>query len=172
MITVGKIVAAHGIKGQVKILSLSDNPHRFQPGQALTVAEQDTTVTIEATRRHKGNLLIVTLAGIADRDAAEALKGCTLSVPITELAPLPAGQFYRFQLEGLRVVTTDGEFLGVLDAILESGANDVYRVRGADGHYLLLPALKQVVLDVDLAAGAMTVRLLPGLLEACSYHED
>ena len=170
MLTVGRIVAAHGIKGEVKVVSLSENPRRFRKGSALHL-EDAATLTVESTRTVRGNELIVKFAEVPDRTAAEALRGKTLTVPKEDAAKLPPDRFYRFDLLGLSVRDTDGKPLGTLEDVIESGANDVFCVRTESGKTVLLPALKQVVADVDLAAGTMTVSLLPGLWEACSYDE-
>lgn len=172
MITVGKITSAHGIKGEVKVLSLSDNPERFKKDRCLQVEGQSALYRIDAARVHKGDTLIIKFAGIDDRNEAESLKGSVLQIDESEIGTLPPHHFYRFQLEGLEVLDEEGKRLGYIDAVLESGANDIYRVCREDGECFLLPALKQVVKDVDLETGTMTVTLLPGLLEACSYHED
>lgn len=171
MIDVGKIIAAHGIKGEVKVISLSSNPHRFDKGSKMTLAANGQEVTVVSCRPHK-EALIIDFAEIGDRNAAEAVQGSLLQVPPDAAGDLPEGEYYIFQLEGLAVITAEGKTLGILQEVINTGANDVYRVAMGNGDYLLLPAVKQVVQKVDLAAGKITVALLPGLLEACKYHEN
>jgi 16S rRNA processing protein RimM len=105
----------------------------------------------------------VVFEGVASRTEAEALSGTTLRVGADRLPPLPEDTYYTFQLEGLTVRTTDGEVLGRIDDVLETGANPVLVVRGAGGE-TLIPSVGQVVREVDLEAGTMTVELIPGLV--------
>ena len=100
---------------------------------------------------------------IDDRDRAEELRGRYLRVPGSALAALDEGEYYLFQLMGLAVVTEEGRDLGPVKDILETGANDVYIVDTPTGE-LLLPAIPDVIKDVDLSAGRITVHLLPGLV--------
>lgn len=171
MIDVGKIVGVHGIKGEVKVVSLSTNPARFAVGSTVILAQTRVRITVSSCRRHK-DVLIIKFKEIADRNQAEAVKGSMLQIPQEEVAPLQEGEYYLFQLENLQVVTEDGESLGVVKDITSQGANDVYRVDMGNGDFLLLPGLKEVITKIDLSAGEMRVNLTPGLLEACKYHED
>jgi 16S rRNA processing protein RimM len=118
--------------------------------------------TIESARWQKG-MAYLRLSGIDDREAAAELGGRLLSIPESELEPLPEGQYYRFQLIGLSVVSRDGEELGRVTEVLSTGANDVYVVRGERGE-LLLPATDEVVREIDLETGRMLIDVLPGLL--------
>ncbi|MGI5874874.1 MAG: ribosome maturation factor RimM [Bacillota bacterium] len=170
-IIVGKILSAHGIRGEVKVKPLSDNPRRFRRGDRLWVEKEEAYFTVASAREAKDGVLIVRFRETADRDGAEKLKTSLLLVGEEDAAPLPEGTYYHFQLLGLAVRDEDGADLGVLAEIIESGSNDVYRVDCGDGTSFLLPGLKEVVRAVDLENGVMTVRLLPGLKEACAYHE-
>lgn len=171
MIDVGRIVAVHGIKGEVKVASLSSNPRRFKKGSKLTIEKTGELAAI-ATVRPQNDLFLIRFEGVEDRNTAETLKGSMLQIPQEDAAPLPHGEYYFFQLEGLEVITEEGESLGTITDLMANGANDVYRVDMGNNDYLLLPALKQVVKKVDLENKKMTVALLPGLLEVCKYHED
>ncbi|MEG1868188.1 MAG: ribosome maturation factor RimM [Clostridiales bacterium] len=171
MIDVGRIVAVHGIKGEVKVASLSSNPRRFKKGSKLTIEKTGELAAI-ATVRPQNDLFLIRFEGVEDRNTAETLKGSMLQIPQEDAAPLPNGEYYFFQLEGLEVITEEGESLGTITDLMANGANDVYRVDMGNNDYLLLPALKQVVKKVDLENKKMTVALLPGLLEVCKYHED
>jgi 16S rRNA processing protein RimM len=118
--------------------------------------------TIESARWQKG-LVYLRLSGIDDREAAAELGGRLLAIPESELEPLPEGQYYRFQLIGLSVVSREGEELGRVTEVLSTGANDVYVVHGDRGEFLL-PATDQVVREIDLETGRMLIDVLPGLL--------
>lgn len=115
---------------------------------------------VEEARGHKGGFLIK-FAGIDDRERAETLRGVHVVVRRADLKPLPERTWYVYELEGLQVYTEEGEHLGVLEEVLFTGGNDVYVVKGA--REILLPAIRQVIREVDLAAGRMVVHLLDGL---------
>ena len=169
-IIVGKILSAHGIRGEVKVKPLSDNPHRFRRGSKLFIEKKNAFFAVSSARAVKDDLLIVKFAGIEDRNEAELLKASFLEAEESS-EPLADGVFYYYQLIDMEVFEEDGTFLGTIREIIASGSNDVYRIVNENGEGLLLPALKQVVLKADVAEKKMTVRLLPGLREACAYHE-
>jgi 16S rRNA processing protein RimM len=148
------VLGPFGLKGELKVLPLTDNPERFQPKARLYAGQQP--VTVLRSREASGHLY-VTLKGFPDRDAVEKFRHALLQVPESDLPPLPEGDYYRFQLLGLKVVDRAGTLLGTLDEVLETGSNDVYRVHPATGPDILLPALADVVVSVDLGAGVMVV---------------
>lgn len=171
-ITTGLILSAHGIQGEVKVKPETDHPDRFKKGGKYYLEKEKRYVTLTSVRGGKDGLLIVGLSEIDDRDKAEHLKGSLLQIEAEEALPLPPDAYYFFQLNGMEVAEEDGTPLGVLVDLVASGANDVYRIDCKNGDYMLIPALKQVVKEVDLEHNKMTVRLLPGLKEACTYHEN
>ena len=158
-VAVGRILRPHGVAGELVVESLTDFPGRFEPGSLLRAGRR--TYRVAAARPHRGALLL-TLAGVASRNAAGALCGLLLEVPEDDLPPLGEGEYYRHQLVALTVFDTDGNELGRIEEVLATGANDVYLVRGERGE-LLLPAIDSVVQEVDVDTGRMTVRLMPGL---------
>ena len=158
-VVVGRVLGAWGIRGDVRVEPHSDRRERFSPGSRIYLNGVETDVV--SSRPHRGGL-VVRLATVTDRTAAEALKGAALTVPRDQIDPLPDGSYYYFQILGLRVRTDDGEELGQVHEILATGGNDVYVVRGPAGERLV-PALGDVVLDVDLDRGLMTVSLPEGL---------
>ncbi|MBR5429004.1 MAG: 16S rRNA processing protein RimM [Firmicutes bacterium] len=159
-VLVAVVIAPHGINGAVSAESYSDNPRRFAPGAELTTA-QGQVMRIVSASPHKGRLLLC-LAGVSDRTAAEKLRGLRLYVDQSEVEPLPEGSWYWFQLLGLTVRDANGP-LGEITDVLTYTANDVYVVRREDGRELLLPALRSVVKRVDIASGVMEVELPEGL---------
>ncbi|KYH32074.1 ribosome maturation factor RimM [Neomoorella mulderi] len=165
-IGVGKIVATHGVRGEVKVEPWTDFLGRFRPGTRLILqrGEEIRPVTVARARPH-GRHLILKLAEINDADQAGALRGALLKVEPWEVEPLPEGHYYIFQLVGSRVYTTGGDFLGTLTDVLTTGANDVYVVKGAGKKEILIPALKEVVRKIDLARREISVALPPGLLD-------
>lgn len=163
--TIGQIVNTHGIRGELKVYPLMDDPAMLGAYPQIGVQQPDGRVDwrqVEQVRVHK-NMVILKLADVTEMNEAQALKGCYLKVPLDQLPKLPDGRFYQFELIGLTVRTDEGETLGVIDHILETGAKDVYSVVSPEGGEILLPNIEQVVLDVDLDGGVMTVRLIPGL---------
>jgi 16S rRNA processing protein RimM len=152
-VAVGRVLAPFGLKGELKVQALTDNPRRFAPKARLWAGTQKVTVL---KKREAQGYVYLTLKGFADRDSVERFRHAMLQVPEEMLPALEEGEFYRFQLIGLRVLDPTGAQIGTLDEIIETGANDVYRVRTADGADLLLPARDDVILAVDIAAGTMT----------------
>jgi 16S rRNA processing protein RimM len=119
-------------------------------------------VTVQSSRPHKTGL-VVRFESFSNRNDAESLRGHLLTIPLAEVPPLPEGQFYHYQLLDMAVRTDSGEDLGHVKSILVAPANDVYVVEKEGQRDLLIPALANVVLDVDLTSNQMTVHLLEGL---------
>ena len=159
-VAIGRVGAPWGVRGAFSVLPLADSRALFAPGRDVTIAGKP--YTIESAQWRKG-MVYLRLSGIESREAAGELRGRLLAVAEAELEPLPEGQYYRFQLIGLTVVSTEGEELGRLADVLSTGANDVYVVRGGRGE-VLLPATDEVVREIDLKAGRMLIEALPGLL--------
>ena len=159
-IIVGQIIRAHGLSGEVRARILSDVPHRFDAGQDLHIRGERYSV---ASSQHiPSDQVILKLQGVDSQSAARNLVGEHLTVLEESVPAPPEGEYFHFQLLGLRVITEDGEQLGQLSEILETGSNDVYIV--SDGvSELLIPALAEVILDVQLSEGMMLVRLPEGL---------
>ena len=158
-VVVGRVLGPWGVRGDLRVEPQSDSPERFAPGGRVYLDGVETAIT--SSRPHRGGL-VVRLESVADRSAAETLKGASLTVPRDQVEPLPDGSYYYFQVIGLRVRTDDGEELGEVREVIATGSNDVYVVRGPAGERLV-PALNDVVLDVNLDLGVMTVRLPEGL---------
>ena len=165
LISVGRIFGAHGIRGEVKVESLTDFPERFREGEVLILVTPEGAareVTIRSSRIHRGAVLIL-IDESPDRNAAEALRGGFFKIREKDLMRLPAGEFYHFQLVGLEVRTEDGDAIGTIEEVMPTGARPVLVVR-KDGREVLLPHIDDVVRAVDLKGGTMTVRLLEGLI--------
>jgi len=168
-LAIGRIIAPHGIRGEVKVEVLTDFPERFQAGARVSLGAgtddpEAKPVKITAARPHKGGLL-VKLDMVPDRNAAELVRGRYLLIPAADAMPLGEHENYLHDLIGLQVATSDGQDLGELQEVLLTRANDVYVVRGPAGE-VLLPAIRNVVLQVDLPARRMVVALPEGLLDA------
>ncbi|MEE9542276.1 MAG: ribosome maturation factor RimM [Thermodesulfobacteriota bacterium] len=167
-ILIGKIVGVHAIKGELKLLTYGEIDWLVGESVFLTKkgekpASQVAPCKILSMRPHKGKgVWLATLEGISTIDEAEPLKGMDLYVD-KALLPEPApNEYYLKDILGISVFTEDGKELGRLTEIISTGANDVYQVEGPEGE-LLLPALSEVILSVDLAEAKMIVRLPEGL---------
>ena len=134
--------------------SLTDNEQRFAPKSKLWANQQPVTV---ANSRSAAGHLYVTLKGYPDRSSVDRFRGALLQIPESMLPDLREGEYYRYQLLALTVVDLEGAVIGELQEVIETGANDVYRVRTAAGDDVLLPALSDVIISVDLEAHRMVV---------------
>jgi 16S rRNA processing protein RimM len=163
LVTIGRIAAPHGLRGEVRVSLETDFPERFDGLRDAWLVHGDRVeaVAITGHRPHRGGLL-VTLDGVRDLGAAERLRGAEIAVAREALVPLPEGQFYVFEIIGLRVRTAGGHILGRVAEVLRGPAHDIYVVRGEAGE-TLVPALRDVVRHVDRAAGEIVVDLPPGL---------
>jgi 16S rRNA processing protein RimM len=163
-LAVAKIQRPWGVRGWVKIEVQTDFPQRFeQPGDFL-LGDERRPVHLQAGRRVHGGY-VIKLAGYDTPEAAAALRLQTLYIPIEQAMPLPAGEYYIYQIVGLEVWTDAGERLGVVSDVWQPGSNDVYVVeRGAET--VLLPAIKDVILEIDLERRRMLVHLLEGLISS------
>lgn len=158
---IGKAGAPHGVAGEIRVQPMTDFPERFDGLRTVYLGDERMSVS---RTRWQGRRLLVTFDGVSSREAASALTGRLLSVDRKDAVPLEAGEYYTFDIVGLRVVDPRGEELGEVTEVLRTGANDVYVVRGEAGE-VLIPALKSVVTDISLDEGTMTVDL-PELEEA------
>lgn len=159
-VAVGRVAGAWGIRGEVKIQPFANSPARFAPGAEVYV--DGRAAIVQSARPHRAGL-VARLSGVQDRTAAENLAGALLTVPEDALAPLPEGDYYHFQLIGMAVFSEDCEPLGEIAEIVEAPGNDVYIIRKDGARDLLIPAIKEVIVGIDVPAARMTVRLIPGL---------
>ena len=159
-IAVGRVLGTHGTTGQVRVKVFSDVPQRFDPGQLLYCNHRPLHIIDSAPNPR--NQVTLKFQDIDSPAAAQDLVGHWLTVPAESGPPPLEGEYFHYQLLGLRVLTDQGEELGEVAEILETGSNDVYIVEGASGQ-LLIPAIADVVRQVDLERGVMTVKLMEGL---------
>ena len=158
---IGQIVGPRGVRGELKVRVESDDPTRFLHLREVLLGEGLRPFRVQAARLHK-NMALLTLESVVDREAAEAWRGAYVYVHIDNALPLSEDEYYFHQLEGLAVATCEGEPLGHVQEVLTTGANDVYVVRGEGGE-ILLPAIKETILRIDLDKGVMIVRVPDGL---------
>ncbi len=161
-IVIGKIGAPHGVKGEMKIIPMTDFPERFDGMTHCYV--DDKPVKIKSVRYQRQHVLMV-FDGIETREEAAALTGALISVDRSEAMPLKDGEYYISDIIGLSVEETDGTVLGTVTDVIRTGSNDVYVVslpgRPKD---VLVPALKKVVKEISIGDGRMVV-LMPEVAE-------
>lgn len=175
LIVVGYIKGVHGIKGELKLLL--DVSHDAVDEFTAKLRDEWKSIFIdgkphvlEGVRRNK-DILLITLEGLRDRDVARGFTGKEVSIEKSLLPELPEGDLYIYEIIGMSVVTEDGVELGVIKDVISTGANDVYEVHGDRGE-ILLPAIDDVILDVDTEARRITVHLLEGLMEDAPKQSD
>ena len=163
---VGVIANTHGIKGEVKVFPTTDDANRFKKLKQVYVDLGREKVELEvAGCRFFKNLVIVKFKGIDDINDIEKYKGKDLLVSWENAVPLDEGEYYIADLIDLKVINEDNEEIGVLYDVMQTGANDVYVINMTNGKELLLPAIDDCVLDINLEEGYIKIHILDGLLD-------
>jgi len=167
-VLIGKVAGVHGIRGNLKVVSYAESQDIFETDRPFLVVDArgaSHSYTIDWVKPHNRGL-IMSFHGIQDRDDAETLLQAEIYIKRSDLPDLEEDTYYWFELIGLSVVDSDGNFLGRIESVLETGSNDVYVVKDKDreaSYEVLVPALGSVVRSVDLELGVMTVELPDGL---------
>jgi 16S rRNA processing protein RimM len=161
-LAVARVVKPWGVRGEMKLQVLTSFPDQLDRLRRVYLGPQAVPYDVARFHWHSGELLLQ-LADVRDRNGAELLRGQLVQIAGEEAVPLKPGEYYEHQIVGLKAVTTGGELLGQVVQVLTTGANDVYVVQGPRGE-VLIPARVEVVREINLEAGTMTVTLLPGLL--------
>ena len=159
---VGRVIRPHGIRGELLVDPYSETVRSIEAESEVFIGSPENAYTVSSIRSHRRRL-ILKVAECDDRDAAEAFRGNEIFIPMQAAEPLPEGVYYRWQILGLTVREEAGQELGTVADILETGANDVYVVEADGARELLLPAIESVILEVDLEAGQLLVRVPEGL---------
>lgn len=162
---IGKIVNTQGVKGDVRVMPMTDDAARFELLKAVQIKYKNEIkhLTIERVWYHK-QFVILKFSEISDRTAADGLRDGIIIVPPEQALPLDENEFYIKHLYGMAVETTDGETLGEIADVIFTGANDVYSVKNKQtNEEILIPAIKQCIVKVDTAGKKMVVKLLEGL---------
>ena len=166
LITIGKVLKPHGVKGELKIEPLTDHPDRFKGLRRVFLSSGSGTpreCTVEAVR-YAGNAPLLLLTAYDTPEKARELNGWLVQIPEEEAVPLPEGQYYWFELIGMEVESESGERLGRIVDIFPTGSNDVY-VMQAGSREIYLPATKEVIKQVDRKTKRMVIHVLEGLLD-------
>lgn len=157
----GRVGKPHGVRGEVSVQPLTEVAARFEPGSVLLLGppgERDRRLTVRSARPHRDRLL-VSFDGVADREAAEALRGSLLLIPASDAPESPEEGFWVHRIVGLEVVTEEGRSLGRVREVLHNPANDVWVTERG----VLVPAIEAVVVRVDPGGGRVVVRDMEGL---------
>ena len=161
---VGAITKAHGLRGEVKVYPMTDDPERFQGASLLLKTKEGMReVHVEKSRRQK-NLVILKFREYDDINEVEGFRQCGLFVRKKDRVPLEENEYFIADLKGCRVVSDEGEEIGELKDVLTTGANDVYIVGCPGKKNVLIPAISQCILDVDVDGRLIRVHLLEGLI--------
>jgi len=161
-LVVGKLRRPHGVQGEMVMDVITDFPERIRAGMTVYVGEERRSLHIHR-RRWFDTALLVSFQEFRNPESAGELRNALVYVRADEIPELPSGEYYHHQLIGLRVVTEAGVNLGTINEILTTGANDVLVVKPLSGAEILLPMIDPVLVAIDLPAGEVCVRLLPGL---------
>lgn len=156
-VTIGKVVAPHGVRGDVRIAVLSDFPERFLDLDKVYL-DNGTKLIVEDARLHK-QFVLLKFSGLDTMNDVEALRGRYIQVNREDVVVLPEGHYYFFDIIGLEVYTVDGDKLGIITDILKTGSNDVYVTETKGKKPILVPALKEVVRSIDIPGKKMIVKL-------------
>ncbi len=160
----GKIVTTHGIKGEVKVQPWCDDPVIFTELDRLYLDKGKKEIKIDGARLQK-NMVLLKINGVDDMDAAQSMRGKVLYLNRDDIE-LEEGEYFIQDLIGLKVIDADSQKeYGELIEVSETGANDVYHIKFADGSIKLIPAIKDVVIQTDIDENLMRIRPLAGLFD-------
>ncbi|MCI9589973.1 MAG: 16S rRNA processing protein RimM [Lachnospiraceae bacterium] len=166
MLRVGVISSTHGVRGEVKVYPTTDDSERFLDLDQVTLdtGREQITLEIQNVKFFK-NMVILKFKGYDNINDIEKYKGKDLLIHRDQAVELKEDEYFVTDLMGLKVVSEEGTVLGILKEVIPTGANDVYVVQPENGKELLLPAIKDCILNVDLEKGIMTIHLMDGLLD-------
>ena len=170
-VLIGRVVGAHGLRGELKIHALTDNPGRFKDMETLKLYDEDGTfkvsLTVDSVRLSANNAVAVAKCGeVNNRNEAEELIGSTVEVLPEERYPLEEGAYWVDDLVGLKVLdSSTGDDLGILTSVIPAGGNDLYVVKDSTGIDHYIPAVKEFIAGVDLGKKEMRITLIEGLWE-------
>lgn len=166
LLRVGVIANTHGIRGEVKVFPTTDEKERFKDLKKviLDMGKEQKVLEIQSVRFFK-NLVILKFKGIDNINDIEMYKGKDLLVTREDAVPLEEGEYFIADLLDLDVYSDEDEKIGVLYDVMQTGANDVYVVKTEEGKEILLPAIDECILDIDLEEKRMTVHIMEGLLD-------
>lgn len=165
-LVVGTLRRSHGVRGDLLLELMTDFPERLKPGTTIFLGEHKEPLKITRRRPHNDGL-ILGFEGVTTSEQAARFRTQLVYVPAGNRPPLPEGEYYHHQILGLKVIEENGRLLGTITEIITTGSNDVYVVTSGDDppREILIPALKQVLQEINLESRLMRVHLLPGLMD-------
>ena len=163
-LVVGYLRRSHGLRGEMIMEIYTDFPERLKPSTEVYIGDSRQKLVISGTRYHQEGI-IIKFQGLDTPERAAAYRNQHVYVKSADRPVLPKGQFYHHELIGFDVVTESGEPIGRLSEIVQTGANDVYVVRRADGKEILLPVIASVIIAIDVEIRKINIRPIPGLLD-------
>jgi 16S rRNA processing protein RimM len=172
LVIIGEIIKPHGIRGEVKVYSYSEQPENFKHYKEVVLqepGEKRREIYKIIKSRELGKLTILQLEGVTSREAAEALKGSTIIYKKSDFPKLDSDEYYWHQLIGLQVFTDTGRKLGEVASLFSTNAHDVLVITG-EGREYLIPVNEEIVKDIDDKKGKLFITPPPGLLEANEEH--
>lgn len=163
---IGVITSTHGLKGEVKVFPTTDDLDRFKILKKCFIRTPKEDIWVEKnTCKFFKNMVILSFKEFNDINEIEKYKGCDLYVDREDAVPLKEDEYYISDVLGMEIITEDGEKLGVLEDVMQTAANDVFVIRLINDKELLMPVIKDCVLDMNYETGVITVRLMKGMLD-------
>jgi 16S rRNA processing protein RimM len=156
-IVIGKIIAPHGVRGEFRLMPLTENPERYLEMKTLLL-ENGKEFTVTSARFHK-NMVLIKTEEITSMDEVELLRGQNVVVNTEDLPPLEQGRFYVADLIGFAVVTLENEDVGKLSDVITTGSNDVFVVKSAVGKEIMIPAIDTHIKEIDTKSRTIKVVL-------------
>ena len=166
LITIGKAVKPFGLKGEMKVKSLTDFPERFKDLKSVYLvspAGKELPCAVLSVR-YTGEVPYLLFKGYDTPELAKTLNGWFLKIPESEVMPLPEGRYYWYELIGMEVVSEEGEKLGTIVDVFETGSNDIYVMKQGKRE-IYLPATREVIKQVDRQSRRMVIHLMEGLMD-------
>lgn len=164
-IMVGKVVSTQGNKGEIKVLPLTDSTDRFKKLTSIFIRNNIDRKTLKIEKiRIKENMVILKIENIENIKEAKMIVGSYLEVKRENAVKLPKGTYFVFEIIGLEVYNKNNIFLGKVDNVISTGSNDVYVVKSKDKEELFIPAIREVVKNIDLEKKRITINMVDGLI--------
>lgn len=167
-LVIGQITKPHGVRGELRVDVTTDVPERYLQLERVLIAKNERQtpqeVEVESVRFHQEKVLIK-FTGYNYRDQIEGFRKWLVLIPTEEAIPLEDGEFFYYQLIGMKVVTDEGDQVGIVKEIIQTGANDVFVLSHPDKGEILIPDTEEVVLNVDRDSRTIMIHVIPGLLD-------
>lgn len=163
---VGVISSTHGVRGEVKVFPTTDDPKRFKKLKEVILSNDKETINVEIEGvKFFKQLVILKFKGIDSLNDVEKFRGYELLIPRANAVRLNKDEYYSADLIDLKVISDDGRYTGTLFDVLQTGANDVYEIHLDDGREILLPAIKECILEVNIEEGFLKFHAMEGLID-------